>query len=283
MRGIGSLITACVLFIIPFSLSSAHAIGLYADYTYFFSPADTVHKSIAFRQTDIQRDAGRAAILSAELSIQPRSRVLLRMQAAFPTMKIDYGYEYGIGDGMIRAEVRLGGDTLNTSGLFLLSDVRLPMGAKSFKPLAYGSLDGGAGLELRMSTLFFEFRLASTYTLAGDRVKVGPFIHDNFLTLAFSVETELPLGTAASFQGFGLLFRGGEKREMYALSLRKALSESIDAVVSGALEAGSDEERVYNSQISLAIRYVFPFSPKEKQEPPVPEPGGLPVTEFDEK
>lgn len=283
MRGITSLITTCVLFIILISISSAHATGLYLDYTSFFSPADTVHKSIAFRQTDIQRDAGRAAILSAELALRPRSRVLLRMQVPFPTMKIDNGYEYGIGDGTVRAEVRLGGDTLNTAGVYLISDVRLPMGAKSFKPISYGSLDGGAGLELRMSTLFFRFRLASTYTLTGDRVKVGPFIHDNFLTLAFSMETELPRGASVSFDGFGLLFRGGEKREMYALSLRKALSESVDVVVSGALEAGTDEERVYNSQISLSIRYVFPFSIKEKPEPAVPDPGQLPVHKFDEK
>jgi len=264
-------------------MSSARATGLYADYTSYFSPADTVHKAIVFRQTDIQRDAGRAAILSAELALRPRPRIMLRMQVPFPTMKIDGGYEYGIGDGTVRAEVRVGGDSLDTGGIFLVGDVRLPMGAKSFRPISYGSLDGGAGLELRKNTLFFRFRLASTYTLTGDRVKAGPFIHDNFLTLAFSVETELPRGASISFEGFGLLFRGGEKREMYALSLRKALSESVEAVVSGALEAGTDEERVYNSQISIAVRYMFPFSAKEETAPTVPEPGRLPVMELDEK
>lgn len=272
LRGILSLITTCVLIIILISISSARATGLYADYTSFFSPADTVHKALVFRQADIQRDAGRVSILSAELALRPRPRVLLRMQMPYPTMKIDEGYEYGIGDGTVRAEVRVGGDSLNATGIFLVGDVRLPMGANTFRPVSYGSLDGGAGLELRKNTLFFQFRLASTYTLVGDRVKVGPFIHDNFLTLAFSAETKLPCETSISFEGFGLLFRGGGKREMYALSLRKALSESIEAVVSGALEAGTDEERVYNSQISLAVRYMFPFSGKEEPAPDVPGP-----------
>ena len=272
MRGIPSLITICFLLIILTYISSAEATGLYADYTSYFSPADTVHKALVFKQTDIQRDAGRAAILSVELSLRPRSGILLRMQVPFPTMKIDEGYEYGIGDGTVRAEVRVSGDSTNATGLFLVGDTRLPMGAKRFRPISYGSLDGAAGLELRKNTLFFRFRLASTYTLVGDRLKVGPFIHDNFLTLAFSMETELPRGASISFEGFGLLFRGGEKREMYALSLRKALSESVEAVVSGSLEAGTDEERVYNSQISLAVRYMFPFSGKEEPAPAVPEP-----------
>ena len=278
-----SLIRVFIILTILLSVSSLEATGLYADYTFFFSPADTVHRSIAFRQIDIQRDAGRAAVLSAELALRPSPRLLFRMLVPFPTMKLEDGYEYGIGDGSVRTEVRLSGDSLNASGAFLLGDVRLPMGAKSFRPVAYGSLDGGAGLEFRVKTHFFRFRLASTYTLAGDRVKVGPFIHDNYLTLAFSVETDLPVGAALCFRGFGLLFRGGEKREMYALSLGKTLSGSIEAVVSGALEAGTDEERVFNSQISLSIRYIFPFTAEEKPEPAIPEPGRLPAMEFDEK
>ena len=283
LRGIISLITTCVLLVVLFTVPPARATGLYGDYTSYFSPADTIHSALVFRQTDIQRDAGRAAILAAELALRPSPRTLLRMRAPFPTMRIDGVYEYGIGDGSVRAEVRVRGDSLNADGIFLVSDVRLPMGAKSFKPISYGSLDGGAGLELRRSTLFFRFRFASTYTLAGDRVKEGTFIHDNFLTLAFSVETELPLGASVSFDGFGLFFRGGKKREVYALSLKKALSDNVQALMSGALEAGTDEERVYNSQISIAVRYVFPYSPEKKPPPAVPEPGRLPTAPLDEK
>ena len=264
-------------------VSSARTTGLYADYTSYFSPADTVHKALLFKQSDIQRDAGRAAILSAELAIRPGGRVLLRMNVPFPTMKLDSGYEYGIGDGTVRAEVRVKGDSLNTSGLFLLGDVRLPMGAKSFRPISYGSLDGGAGIEFRSNTLFFRFRLASAYTLVGDRIRSGRFVHDNFLTVAFSIETELPREASISFEGFGLFFRGGEKREMYALSLNKKLSDSIETTLSGALEAGTDDERVYNSQISLAIRYLFPFSPEEESQPDAPEPARIPATGYDEK
>ncbi|HER43282.1 MAG TPA: hypothetical protein ENO08_02335, partial [Candidatus Eisenbacteria bacterium] len=164
MRGTSSLITACAFLVFLICASSALATGLYSDYNAYFSPADTVHRALVFRQIDIQRDAGRAAVLSAELALRPRPGMLVRMRAPFPAVKIDGGYEYGIGDGAVRAEVRAGGDSLGTGGIFLVGDVRLPMGAKSFRPISYGSLDGGAGIELRANTLYFRFRFASTYT-----------------------------------------------------------------------------------------------------------------------
>ena len=74
MRGIGSLITICVFLILLISTSPAGATGLYADYTSYFSPADTVRRALVFEQADIQRDAGRAAVLAAELAVRPGPR-----------------------------------------------------------------------------------------------------------------------------------------------------------------------------------------------------------------
>jgi hypothetical protein len=249
-------LSACLL--VP---ASPRAIGLYTDYISYFSPIDTARTSLLFRQTELQRDEGRAAVLSAELLFRNRGRMLFRLQLPFPTVPTDGDFLYDIGDGGVRAEVRIFGDTLDTSGLFLIGDARLPMGKKEFQPISYGSLDGGGGLELRGKTTFFQLRLASTFTLVGDRVKTGPFIHDNYTTVAMSIETELVGGASLSFSGFGLLFRGGGKREIYVLSVRQALSRGIEAFVSGALEAGTDEERVFNSQVALAIRYSFPSPP----------------------
>jgi hypothetical protein len=247
-----AVLLACLL--IPVS---SRATGLYTDYTSYFSPIDTAKTSLLFRQAELQRDDGRAAILSAELVLRSRRRMLFRLQLPFPTVPVEGDFLYDIGDGGVRAEVRIFGDTLDASGLFLLGDARLPMGTKDFQPISYGSLDGGGGLELRGKTTFFQLRLASTFTLVGDRVKTGPFIHDNFTTVALSIETEFIGGASLSFSGFGLLFRGGEKREVYVLSVRQALSSGIEAIFSGALEAGTDEERVFNSQVAIAIRYTF--------------------------
>lgn len=243
---------ACLL--VPFPL---RATGIYIDFTAYFSAIDTAGTSLRFEQTELQRDDGRAAILSVELALRTRERVLVRLRLPYQTIQRETDFLYDIGDGTIRSEVRVFGDTLNVSGLYLLGDVRLPSGAKDFRPISYGSLDGGGGFELRGETSFFRLRVASTFTLVGDRIKTGPFIHDNYTTVAFSLETALGGHSSLSFGGFGLLFRGGEKREAYVVSIRQDLWRGIEAVVSGALEAGSDEERVFNSQVAIAISYAF--------------------------
>jgi hypothetical protein len=133
------------------------------------------------------------------------------------------------------------------------------MGAKAHRPLSNGSLDGGAGLEFRRKSSFFQLRLATTFTLVGERIKTGPFIHDNYFTLAFLLETEFFGDTSLSFSGFGLIYRGGETREIYILSIERHLIGDIGFELSGAVEAGSEELRAFDSQLGVFIRYATPY------------------------
>ncbi len=258
MNKISPLIIAATILAVSLSDTQLCATGLYIDFTSYFAPIDTSWVAIGFSQAQLQQDGMSSTVLSADLSWRFREKALVRLQLPYPTVRTDAQFSHGIGDGIVGVDYRITGDTLDTSGLYLLGDARLPMGAKAHQPLSYGSLDGGVGFEYRRKTSFFQLRFASTFTLAGERVKTGPFIHDNYFTLAFSLETELFGGTSLEFSGFGLIYRGGETREIYILSVQKHVVGGIGFALSGALEAGSKEMRAFDSQLAIFLRYAMP-------------------------
>ena len=257
MNRISFLIIAGIILVVSVSDSQLYASAIYIDFSNYFTPIDTSWVAIGFSQAQLKQDGRYSMVLSADMSWRFREKALVRLQLPYPTIRTETRFSHGIGDGIVRTSYRLMGDTLDTSGLYLIGDVRLPMGSRDHLPLSYGSLDGGAGMELRRKTSFFQLRFLTAFTMAGERVKAGPFIHDNFFTLAFSLETELFGGTSLAFSGFGLIYRGGETREIYILALEKHLIGGIGFSLSGALEAGSEEMRAFDSQLCIFLRYAM--------------------------
>ncbi len=241
-----------------FNACSLHATGLYISPPSYFSVIDTSRIFVTIRQTGIQRDAGRASVLAGELALKYKRRVGIRLGLLYPALQGEGDILHNVGDGAVHATVRIFGDTLESSGLFVRGDVRIPVGSKSLRPLSFGSLDGGAGLEFRHRTPLLGFRCAATYTLVGDRCKVGSFIHRNFLLLGFAIDFVFRKGTLFNFSGFNTSFRGGDSRDVYLLTVKQELSDTLWLLIDAALEAGNDEERVFNSLASLAVLYRFP-------------------------
>ncbi len=235
-----------------------YAIGLYEDLPSHFSVIDTTRFIFVFRQTELQRDEGRAAVLTGEFTLRLRKRIDLQLALSYPALERERDIIHGVGDGMIRSTVRVVGDTLGLSGLFLRANIRAPMGSRSLKPFSFGSLDGGGGLEFRQKTSLFHFRSAATYTLVGERRETGSFLHEHFLLLSLSLEVNVRKGTSFAFTMFNLMFRGDGSREVYSISLTQAISQELGIILNGALEAGTDEERVFNSLLSLALTYKLP-------------------------
>lgn len=235
-----------------------YAIGLYEDLPSHFSVIDTTRFIFVFRQTELQRDEGRAAVLAGEFNLRLRKRIDFQLILSYPALERERDIIHGVGDAMIRSTVRVAGDTLGLSGLFLRANIRAPMGSRALKPFSFGSLDGGVGLECRQKTPLFQFRLATTYTLVGERSETGSFLHEHFLLLSPSLEVNVRKGTSFAFTMFYLVFRGGGAREVYSISLTQAISQELGIILNGALEAGKDEERVFNSLLSLALTYKLP-------------------------
>jgi hypothetical protein len=248
-------------FIIVFHVSEACGTGLYLNLPSFFSIVDTSRTHLTIRQADLQRDVGRASILEGELAFRLEDRTLVRLGLLYPAVQQQWDVSYGVGDGFIRGTVRVLGDTLEVSGLYLLSEIRIPIGSKSQVPFSFGSLDGGAGLELRRRTSLFRLRMAANYTLVGERQKVGSFINRNFLLTAFSLEFDMRKSTSFCFSGFRVDYRGGGSREVYLITLKQKLAEALELQASGALGSGSNEERIFDSILSLGL--VYGFSPLE--------------------
>jgi hypothetical protein len=258
LNRISLFVTAGTILAVLFLPLQLDATGLYTDFASYFTPVDTSQIAIGLGQTELQMGTESSMILWAELSWRFRERALVRLQLPYTTVEADMQYSYDIGDGFVSTFYRILGDTLNTSGIYLRADARLPMGAKAHLPISYGQLDGGAGFEMRRKTSFFQLRFASTFTLAGERIKTGPYISDNYLTLAGSMEMELVGGASLAFSAVGLFYRGGDAREIYVVSIQKYVLGGLGFALSGALEAGSSEARIFDSQLGLSLRYSMP-------------------------
>jgi len=244
-----------------------HAAGLYLDPAGYFSVVDTTAATVTVRHVDFQRDEGRGSIVSGEVSVRPSRRVHLRFGLFYPNFQRQGYIMHGAGDGFVRASVRVFGDTLDASGLFLRGDARVPIGSGGLRPFASGSMDGGVGLEFRGGTSLFGLRAVSTYTLVGDRIKEGEFIHRNFFFAGLAIDFPLGGRTNVRFGGFSARFRGGASREIYLLTARCILSDSLELCVDAALEAGPEEDRVFDSLLSVAAVCRFPGSaPPEEIE-----------------
>ena len=254
MSKISLLIVAGAALALILTAAQLGATGFYTDFATYFAPIDTSWVALGFSQNRIVAEGVNSMLLSAHLSWRFHERAYVHL-----------GFDNGIGDGIVAASYRIIGDTLCTSGLYLRGDGRLPMGSKGHRPLSMGSLDGGAGLEFRRKSSFFQLRLASTFTLVGERIKTGAFMHDNYFTIAFSLETEFFGGTSLAFSGFGLIYRGGETREIYILSVERHMIGDIGLELSGAVEAGSEEMRAFDSQLGIFIRYAMPYPSKTEK------------------
>ena len=64
--------------------------------------------------------------------------------------------------------------------------------------------------------------------------------------------------TAFTFSGYRMDIRGGGAREVYIATIAQRLGAEIMLRASGALEAGEDGERLFNSLVTVSVEYRFP-------------------------
>lgn len=246
-----------ILHFIPTS-SGVHAAGLYSNFPAYFAVADTARAQLTFRQTEIQADAGLVSILEGEYGMRLGRRTRIRGSLLYPTLAYSADITSAVGDGFLRGTLRIAGDTLNIDGIYMRFDAQIPIGPASMTPYSFRSLDVGLGLEYRKHFPMFEIKGAATYTLVGEKQEIGDFVYDNFLIAGAMIGFEPISGTSFIFSGFVKSFRSGDTREIYLLTLRQRLSSSLDLIMDGALDSGRNEERVFNSLISIACYYRFP-------------------------
>jgi hypothetical protein len=251
-------------FLIPVTIGSTAllagplcATGLYPDPVSFFSRPDSA-RVLAISQTECDLGAWRASLLTGALTIRPAPRFEVRLDLQLPAVRRRGEIVYGVGDMLLRAIARIAGDSLNTSGLFLRADVRIPSGSQGLRPFSDGAFEGEAGLEARLVEREFAVRGAALYTLAGDRRDAEDFTNDSHLTLAASISVPVPGIASAGASAFFMRFDNGDTRSIFLVSLRRPLSEQLALELAGAIEAGDESARAFDSCVSVSFAYRLP-------------------------
>ncbi len=234
------------------------ATGLYTDLHSFFPPSDSTRAIVVVRQSECDLGARRASLLTGELLIHPRPRLEIRIGLEFPAVRDRAGIRYGAGDLMLHASARIAGDSARASGLFARADARIPTGSDALRPFSDASFEGEGGLEARFTARAFAVRAAGLYTLAVANRLTADFTNDEHLTLAASIGARLPALGFIGISAFFVRFDSGEERKMFALSLAREFSSQLLFELSGALEAGDADSRVFDSCVSASFAYRFP-------------------------
>jgi hypothetical protein len=241
--------------VIPFAAPGAT--GLYDDFPAFFAPVDSV-RLICLRQTECDLGGARASLLTGEFTTRHAGRFDARLALSLPAVRRSGEIDYGMGDVMLRGSMRLWGDTLNVSGLYLRVDLRIPTGSKNFWPFSNGSVDADAGLEARAIGHGFVARGAVLYSIAREKTAEEGFENPPHLTAAASVTVPIPRVAAVGASAFFVRFSDGGTREIALLTLARDLSSQLAIELAGVFETGSESDRVFDAGVALALRFRFP-------------------------
>jgi len=247
--------------------AGAGATGLYLDLPHWFAPVDSSALAIDAGQTFLDRPTGRAALARLGFTARRWRRGVVRASLFYPAMRTEAGVVQGGGDGLVRAEWRAWGDTLDTRGLFLRGELRVPMGSSAFYPFSLGSLDGGAGVEARLPAGMLRLRAGAVYTLVGERRKSGDRPHRNHLVAAAGLGFDPGERTACDLTAFLISFRGGERREVYLLGVHRLVGDRFGLGLSVAVDSGDERERVFDTLGGVFFEYRFGGVRRSRPDP----------------
>lgn len=246
--------------------SPAPCEGLYMNLPSWFAPVDTAGTRFLTSDSWVQMENSEAMVLSIEVPFNIDRRTAFRLGVTYPVIHLDSSFRHGFADGSISATFKMRGDSVSTGGLFLRGDLRIPLGSEALYPFSFRSEENGiypdigGGLEYRYESVFFNLRSSASYFMAGQKETGGNRIHTDFFLGALMLE--ISIGDRTSFRGtvFAIDFSGRGYRECYLFGLSRRISRQIDLSASVAIDSGTDEERLFDSLLSLAIGYRFPYS-----------------------
>jgi len=256
VRHASFLISIIIVASVAVPARPAGATGLFDDLPSFFSRPDTA-RALFVRQTECDFGERHASLLTGGLTVRPAARIEVRFDVQFPTVQSASEIEYGLGDILLRTAARLGGDSLNTSGLFLRADLRIPSGSTGLRPFSDASFEGGVGLEARVVGPGFALQGAALYTLADKKPHGEDFTNDAHATAAASISVMVWSAVSVRSSAYLVRYDGGDTRNMFLLSLECALSAGLALEIAGAFEAGNEAARVFDSCASVSLTYRF--------------------------
>jgi len=243
--------------------SAATGTGLYLDLPAWFQPADTAGTELTAGQTWLESDRADAMVLGLGVSFNPGQRTSVKLGIIYPAIHLKGGFKHGFGDGSVSAATRIKGDSLNTSGLFLRWDVRIPSGSGALEPFSFRSAGGiypdvGAGFEFRKETSYLKFRSSATWTRVGQKNEGDGLVNVDYLLVGALVGIKAGGSTELQGSAFAVDFDGSGHRECFLLGLTRKLSGGLDLTMTGGIESGGRRDRIFDSSISVFFKCRFP-------------------------
>ena len=255
----GTFRELCAVFILLAAASGTpSAAGLFSDPRTLFPAVDTARTVVSVRMAGIRLEDGDASLLSAEALFRKGTRTRISLAAQYPAVRSAGEIAHGVGDCFVSAFVRLMGDSLEASGLYLGASCRAPTGARALAPFSLASLDGSLGFEARGRISVFSARASAYYTLAGERPAHGEFVHDRNASLAGFLSVGLARAGSIAAAAVWTGYHGGASRRALCLTVAVDLSETIALAVSAAAESGNGGVAAYERMASAALSYRFP-------------------------
>jgi hypothetical protein len=236
----------------------ASATGPFLNLPVYYGRIDTSRAVLDIGQSFVEGEFENSAALSVEAGFRSGERTRVRLQALYSALRKEGSYNHGFGDLLINGEMRIVGDSLRISGLFLRGDMRIPTGSASMWPYAGESLNGGAGLELRKLSETLNLRCSATYTLVEKKVEEESYRSDNYFLAGALLGFKPMNALMLEFSVFGQFFRNGDYREVYLLSAVTAFRSDLELRIGGGVDSGKSHERVWNSMIHIGINWKFP-------------------------
>ncbi len=250
--------------------------GLYNDYPSWFSAADTGGVVLGLGHLLLQCEYQDVSAAAVRIGGMLNERSSVRLSMLYPVIRRPGNYSHGFSDLLVSSSIRILGDSLNISGLFLRSDFRIPIGSNALRPFSFRSSSGGiypdagGGLEVRKEADFFRVKGTITHTIVGQKEEEGDLINTNYSLLALFLEFDLAGSISLQSSVFARKSSGSGYRETYIFSVSKRFSEKLAMIISGGLDSGDDGERIFDSLLSIYFSYSFPAGNKadEQDEPP---------------
>ncbi len=240
--------------------------GLYLNLPTWFQPADTSGTELVASETWFESGWSDAIVLGVEVRFNPGRRTSVKLGIIYPAIHKDGGFRHGFGDGFISSTTRVSGDSLNTDGLFLRWDIRIPTGSGAMEPFGFRRDDGGvypdagAGFEYRKKTSFCVLRGSATWTKVGQGQVKGDFVNGDYLLAGLGLGISAGRYTTVHGTVFGIDFDGRGYRECYLFGLTQVLSGGMDMTLTCGVERGNDDERVFDSSVSVIFTSRFPVA-----------------------
>ncbi|HMA76743.1 MAG TPA: hypothetical protein VKO43_05520 [Candidatus Krumholzibacteriaceae bacterium] len=247
-----------LFFILAFPCIPLKASEVYTDISNFFYSASISRSATEFGFSTINSPLKEANLFAAAFRGNINSKTSVKLVVPYFAVRADDRLSFGFGDFIFNSTTRVKSDSLAENGLFFRADFRFPTGSKSLYPYSIQSFDGGAGIEVRKRLSNLYLKGAATYTFVGEREHEGDYPYSNHLILGASAGIKTGKRFRLKFSGYNINYRKNGEHWIFIMKIERCMTESISISIRGGFEAGENDEKIFDSMLSLYLTFLFP-------------------------